>query len=324
MPVRVAVVGAGYLGQHHARVYSELDEAKLVAVVDIDPGRAREVAGKYGAAAAASHLDVLKEVDALSIVVPTTHHHEVALDCIRAGKDLLVEKPITVTIEEAGALVREAKERERILQVGHLERYNPGVIALSHMVSSPRFIEATRVSPFLNRAGDVDVTLDLMIHDIDVILSLVSAPIRTMRAAGFSFVTDKIDEARAWIEFESGAVAVLTASRMAREKQRRLRVFQDQALFELDYQLTEIRRYRRPEQYTEVPEAAAGGLSLDVRSEPAPGYTVDTIRPEYMEPLKKELSDFLRCVATRERPMVSGEEGRDALKVALEINSLMR
>lgn len=325
MSVKVAVVGAGYLGQHHARVYSELDEAELVGVVDTDEERAREIAEKFGSKAYQSHKAVLDGVDALSIVVPTTSHFEIALDCIRAGKDVLIEKPMTVTLDEAAELIREADQRDRILQVGHLERYNPGVIALASMVNEPRFIEAIRVSPFLNRAIDVDVTLDLMIHDIDVILSLVPSPIKTLRATGFSLVTDKIDDARAWIEFENGTVAVLTASRIAQEKKRRLKVFQKNSYLELDYQLTEIRRYFHPSSVKGEPRppGSQGRDPRDIRGESITGCAVDTIRPEYREPLKRELQDFIRCVTIRERPKVSGTEGRDALKVALEINSFI-
>ncbi|HAM53809.1 MAG TPA: hypothetical protein DCP92_25100, partial [Nitrospiraceae bacterium] len=243
MSVKVAVVGAGYLGQHHARVYSELEDAELVGVVDTDVERAEEVAEKYGSTAYSNYRDILGNTDALSIVIPTTSHYEVTLDCIRAGKDVLVEKPITVNLDEASELIREAERMDSVLQVGHLERYNPGVIALSHMIEEPRFIEAVRVSPFLKRGDDVDVTLDLMIHDIDVILSIVPSPIKTIRAAGFSFITERIDEARAWIDFDNGTAALLTASRMAGEKQRRLKIFQPKSYMELDYQRAEIRRY---------------------------------------------------------------------------------
>jgi predicted dehydrogenase len=318
MPVKVAVIGAGYLGQHHARIYAELHDAELVGVVDTDGDRAEAIATKFGTKAFRSHRDVLDAAEAFSIVVPTVSHYEIALDCLRAGKDVLVEKPITATLDEADGLIREADRKGSVLQVGHLERYNQGVIALSGMVGAPRFIEAVRVSPFLNRAADVDVTLDLMIHDIDIILGLVRSPVRTIRAAGFSFVTEKIDDARAWLEFENGATALLTASRIARQKQRSLKVFQQNACLELDYQTAEVRRY----------EGASGprheGSPADSAGESLPGMTVQTVRPEQREPLRSELQDFLRSVITRERPKVSGVEGRNALKTVLDINSCMR
>lgn len=299
MSVKVAVIGAGYLGQHHARIYSELEGVELVGVADTDLQRAEEVARKYSSRAYVNYKDILNAVDALSVVVPTTYHHEVALDCIKSGKDVIVEKPITVTVSQADELISEAERMDRILQVGHLERYNPGVMAVSEMITAPIFFESLRLSPFLNRATDVDVTLDLMIHDIDIVLSLVSSPIKNIKALGFSSITEKIDEARAWIEFENGLIAFFTASRISEEKQRKLRIFQENSYIELDYQQGEIRQFSKE----------------DAR---------ETIKPEYREPLREELKDFVRCVRNRERPKVSGIEGRDALKVVLEINSLVR
>jgi predicted dehydrogenase len=300
MALKVAVVGAGYLGQHHARIYSELEGVELAGVVDTDEERAWEVARKYSSRAFRDYREILRDVDALSIVVPTTDHFEVALGCIRAGKDVLVEKPIATSVSEADRLISEAEKRDRILQVGHLERYNPGVLALSRIVSEPTFLEAVRLSPFLNRGFDVDVTLDLMIHDIDIILSLVLSPVAKISAFGFSLVTGKVDEARAWIEFENGSAASLAASRISREKQRRLKVFQKDLCAELDYQ--------------------TGTLELRSAANPV---EPEIFRHEHSEPLKEELKDFIRCVEKRERPMVSGIEGRNALSAALEINSVM-
>lgn len=299
MSVKVAVVGAGYLGQHHARIYSELDGAELVGVVDADFRRSEEIARKYASKPYHDYRDVMEGVDALSIVVPTTLHYGIALDCLKAGKDIIVEKPITTTVMQADEIISEAERKNCILQVGHLERYNSGVMAVSEMIEMPVFFESLRLSPFLNRATDVDVTLDLMIHDIDIVLSLVSSPIKNIKAFGFSSITEKIDEARAWIEFENGLVAFFTASRISQEKQRKFRVFQGNSYIELDYQQNDIRRFSRK-----------GGQEI--------------IKPEYREPLKEELKDFIHCVANREKPRVSGIEGRNALKVALEINSLVK
>jgi predicted dehydrogenase len=300
MSLRVAVIGVGYLGQHHARIFSELQDVELFGVVDTDRERAETVAQKYRSQAFPNYKDVVGEVDALSIAVPTSHHFEIALDCLRKGKDVLVEKPIASTASEADELVREAEKSGRILQVGHLERYNPGVMALSRMIDRPRLFEAVRFSPFLNRGCDVDVTVDLMIHDIEIVLSLISSPVKNMKAFGFSLMTDKIDEARVWMEFENGAMAYLSASRVSREKKRKLRVYQKDLYMELDYQTGEVEL--RP-------------LKKPLKSE--------IIRPEYVEPLKEELKDFVSCVQRREQPKVSGAEGRDALKIALEINELM-
>jgi len=299
MALRVVVVGAGYLGQHHARIYSELPETELVGVVDIDEERAREVALRYGSRAYRDYREILGDADALSIVVPTTDHFDVALNCLRAGKDILVEKPIAATLPQADALIAEAEKMNCILQVGHLERYNPGVIALSRMIEEPRFIETARRSPFLNRCCDVDVTVDLMIHDIDIILSLIPSPVKRIRAFGFSLMTEKIDEARAWMEFENGTAASLTSSRISKEKERKMKVFQRNSYIELDYQ--------------------EGVLELRSRTDPA---NPEIVRPEYREPLKEELKDFIHCVLHRERPRVSGAEGRNALHMALEITAL--
>lgn len=299
MALKVAVVGAGYLGQHHARIYSELPETELVGVVDTDRERAKEVALRYGSRAYQDYREILGDADAVSIVVPTTDHFDVALNCVRAGKDILVEKPFAATLSQADALIAEAEKKNCILQVGHLERYNPGVIALCQMIEEPGFIEAMRRSPFLNRCSDVDVTLDLMIHDIDIVLNLIPSPVKRIKAFGFSLITEKIDEARAWMEFENGAVASLTSSRISKEKERTMKVFQKNSCLELDYQ--------------------KGVVELRSRTDPA---NAEIVRPEYREPLKEELKDFVRCVLHRERPRVSGVEGRNALHVALEITAL--
>lgn len=300
MSLKVAVVGAGYLGQHHARVYSEIPDVELFGIVDIDEERAQKAAHEFGSKPYINYLDILDEVDALSIVVPTSDHFKVALDCLRAGKDVLVEKPMTATVSQADELINEAKRTDLILQVGHIERYNPGFIALSQMIEEPRLIEAVRLSPVLDRCFDVDVTLDLMIHDIDMILSLVHSPIKNIYAAGFSLMTKKIDEARVWAEFENGVVACLSASRLSQEKQRRLKVFQKNSYIELDCQTGAVEVYS-----------------------PSNPRKTELVRPEYKEPLKEEIKDFIHCVESRERPRVSGIEGRNALAVALEINSIM-
>ena len=302
MAVRVGVVGVGYLGQHHARIYSELEESELVAVVDVDEKKAGTFAGKYNCEAFNDYRKIFHKVDALSIVTPTTYHYEIALECLSAGKDILIEKPITVTVEEADELIKESRHRNCIIQVGHLERYNPAILAASDFFKSPVFIESERLSPFLGRATDVDVTLDLMIHDIDIMLSLIARPVKTIRAVGGKVLTDKIDVAKAWLEFEGGCAALATVSRMSPEKHRTLKVFQKDSFISIDYQNSEIKRFYR----------TAGTISSEV------------IKPEKKEPLKEELKDFIRCVRERIKPKVSAVEGRDALKVVLEINELIK
>ncbi|MBE0425442.1 MAG: Gfo/Idh/MocA family oxidoreductase [Nitrospirae bacterium] len=302
MAVKVGVIGVGYLGQHHARIFSELREAELVAVVDIDKIRADTFAEKYCCESYTDFKDILHKVDALSIVTPTPSHFDIAFDCLRAGKDLLIEKPITVSIDEADELIRGLKDTDCIIQVGHLERYNPAILAVSDMINEPVFIESERFSPFLGRGTDVDVTLDLMIHDIDIILSLISSPIKEIKAVGSKVLTDKIDVAKAWLEFENGCTALATVSRLSPVKQRKLKIFQKDAYISIDYQTSEIKRYFRNE----------SGIASEIKI------------PEHKEPLKEELRDFIRCVKERKRPIVSAIEGRDALKVVLEISNIIK
>jgi len=302
LSVRVGVIGVGYLGQHHARIYSEIEEAELIAVVDIDQEKADTFGAKYGCEAYYDFRDVLNKVDVLSVVTPTTTHHDIALGCLKAGKDILIEKPITVNIKEADELIRESEKMGCIIQVGHLERYNPAVLAASEMFKEPMFIESERFSPFLGRGTDVDVTLDLMIHDIDIILSLITLPVKEIRAVGAEVLTGKIDVAKAWLEFENGCIALATVSRLSPDKLRRLKVFQKDSYISIDYQNSEIKRYFRDKK----------GISFEVT------------RPEKKEPLKEELRDFLHCVKERRRPKVSAVEGRNALKVVLQITDIIK
>jgi predicted dehydrogenase len=301
MPVRIGVIGVGYLGRHHARIYSELKGAQLMAVADAEEGKAAEIANLYGCRSFSNYRDLFALCDAVSIVTPTTTHYEIAMDCLTAGKDVLIEKPITEGLGEGEDLIEEAAKRSLILQVGHLERYNPGIIAASGMIGEPWFVESERLSPFLGRGTDVDVTLDLMIHDVDIVMSIVQSKLTDIRAVGESVLTEKIDLAKVWLEFENGCKAMITASRLSPEKQRRLMVFQKDSFVSVDYQNHEVRRYFKN----------------------GPDMSVDTVRPEKKEPLKEELKDFIRCVATRSRPKVSGREALDALQVILKINEMV-
>ena len=300
--INIGVIGVGYLGQHHARIFSELEGVNLAAVIDTDLRRAEEMATKYGAKAFVDHRDALRSVNALSIAAPTTLHHRIALDCIRAGKDILIEKPIAVTIEEADEIIRESDNNGVIVQVGHLERFNPAVQAVFPLIKHPVFFEAQRLSPFLGRGIDVDITLDLMIHDIDIILAILAhsgalPAVRDIKASVAKVLTPKIDEARAWFEFENGAQALMIASRLSFEKSRRLKIFQDDAFLLVDYQGMEIKRFSNE-----------NGKIID-----------ETIPVAKHEPLKEELRDFIDCIAKRRRPLVSASDGRTALKIAMMI-----
>jgi predicted dehydrogenase len=299
---KVGVIGVGYLGQHHARIYSEIEEAELIAVADINQEKADTIAHTYHCRATHDYRDMLDTVDAMSIVTPTTTHYPIALDCLKSGKDVLIEKPITVAVEEADHLIEVAEHSGSIIQVGHLERYNPAILAASGFFKDPVFIESERLSPFLGRGTDVDVTLDLMIHDIDIILSLIGTPVQEIRAVGAKVLSDKLDVAKAWLEFENGCTALATVSRLSPEKQRRLKVSQKDSYIVIDYQSAEVKRYYKNEE----------------------GIAADIIKPEKKEPLKEELKDFLHCVQERKRPKVSATEGRNALKVVMQITEKIR
>ncbi len=299
--INVAVIGVGSIGRHHARIFSGIDGVRLVAVVDSDKDRLAEIAAKYNCSAVSNYRDIINKIDAVSIAVPTTLHHDIALDFLKNGRHVLVEKPITTTTEQADILIDEARQRGLILQVGHLERFNSGVAEISSMVIKPRFIESRRLSPFLGRGIDVDVTLDLMIHDIDIILSLVDSDIVDLRATGARVFTDRIDVANAWIEFENGCIAQTVSSRVAKNKERSLKVFQKDAFLNLDYQSQQISCYCRKD----------GKIDQEVRA------------PVIMEPLKAELISFIDCIGNGSRPLVSGKEGKEALEIALKISSIV-
>jgi predicted dehydrogenase len=303
--IRIGVIGVGYLGQHHARIYSELENIELSAV-DIVEERADGFAKKYGCESCYDYKQILNKVDALSIVTPTATHYNIAMDCLKAGKDILIEKPLTENLKQADELINEAEKRGCILQVGHLERYNPAVLAASEMIGNPLFIESERFSPFLGKGGrgtDIDVTLDLMIHDVDIILSLIPFPVKEIRAVGAQVLTDKIDVAKAWLSFENGCIALATVSRLSPKKQRRLKVFQKDSFIAIDCLNSEIKRYFMTDE---------GSISSN------------TTKPENKEPLKEELKDFIHCIKTRKRPKVSGIEGKNALKVVLQISEIIK
>lgn len=301
--LNVGVIGVGYLGQHHARIFAGLEDVRLVGIADTDKERAGRVAALYGCKACSGYRELLGQVDAVSIVTPTTSHFEVAMDCIRAGKDVLIEKPITATIEEADRIIAASEEAGTLVQVGHLERYNPVVPALYPLLDAPVFIEAERVSPFQSRGVDVDIILDLMIHDIDVVLSIMyGVAVSDLKAAGARVLTDTIDVAKVWLEFANGLHASFAASRIASGKSRKLTVYQKESYLVMDYQNMELTRYSR---------------SKD-------GIVSASVSIERKEPLKEELKDFVRCVGSRSRPAVCAVKARDALKIALRAGARIK
>ena len=301
--VRVGVVGVGYLGRFHALIYSRMPGVELVGVVDTDVVRAQEVAGEAGCPALPHHDDLLGRVDAVSIVVPTTLHLEVARPFLERGIHMLLEKPIAPSREEGEAIVRLADQHGAILQVGHLERFNAGVMALAPRIDRPRFIEAHRMGGFLERAMDVDVVSDLMIHDIDIILSLVKSDIISIAAVGTPVLTRHVDIANARLEFASGTVANVIASRVSEAKMRRIRVFQPNGYMSLDFaeQTLDV-AYPRPRPDREWPDIVRERIEL-----------------EPVKPLDAELDAFVDTVLTEAPPLVDGRVGLEALDVALQV-----
>jgi predicted dehydrogenase len=300
--LRVGVIGVGHLGQHHARLYATLPGSTLVGVTDHDAKRAQTVADKHGAPFYPDMTALLAEVDAVSIAVPTSAHHAVAKRCLNAGVHVLVEKPITVTLAEASELIELARHRGCVLQVGHIERFNPAIRAVQSEIKRPGFIECHRLSPYGDRGTDVDVVLDLMIHDLDMVLSFNPGEVEEVRAAGVPVLSSTIDIANARIAFTSGCVANFTASRVSTTRMRKLRLFQRDAYLSVDYQARQAAILRRQVGTNHRPE---------IFMEPA--KTIDE------EPLKLELEAFLHAITSGTPPVVSGEDGAAALALAHQV-----
>ena len=305
--VRVGVIGVGHLGQHHARNYSELEGCKLVAVVDVDQKAATRVASNLRTQAIFDYKKLIGEVDAVSIVVPTVYHYAIAREFLEAGVHVMVEKPITSTVAEARALVNLARAKGLILQVGHIERFNAAIIKLQEFLTHPGFIESHRLGPYDPRVKDVGVVLDLMIHDIDIVLNLVRSPIVSIDAVGVPILSEREDIANARIRFENGCTANLTVSRVTPNRMRKIRIFQSNTYVSIDYQKQSMEIYRR----TQIENADEG--------EPAAQIVRKRLRLKKEEPLKRELSHFIHCVREGHEPAVTGEHGQNALEVAIQI-----
>jgi predicted dehydrogenase len=312
--LRAAVIGVGYLGRFHAQKYAALNAAEtgveLVGVVDSHPETAQRVAGELGVAAFTDYHELLgahPAIDLVSVASTTETHHAVARDCLAAGVHVLAEKPITVTVAQADELIALADAKKLVLQVGHLERFNPAWLAVRDKIKRPVFIEAHRMAPFKARGIDVSVVLDLMIHDLDLILPLVGSPVTDLRASGVSVLTDGIDIANARIEFANGCVANLTASRTSTASLRRLRVFQHHEYISIDFGERRIGISKKREALVEGEEP----LDTETFQQP-PG-----------DALMTEIQAFVAAVKNGTRPVVSGREGRDALAAALEIDRMI-
>jgi predicted dehydrogenase len=295
--LRIGVVGVGHIGSNHARIYSELPNAELVAILDIDPARADEIGGKYKAKAVASLNEFAGMIDAASVATPTSAHFSIARDLLAQGKHLLIEKPITEKTSDARDLAQVAAEKGLVLQVGHVERFNPVLSALEQRLSHPRFIEAHRLSPYPNRSTEIGVVLDLMIHDLEIILHLVDSTLENIDAVGVPVLSRGEDIANARLRFASGCIANVTSSRISPERMRKIRVFQEDAYLSLDYQGQSGEIYRRVDgQITREPVAI-----------------------EKEEPLRQQLASFVDCALTGGEPRVSGSHAAAALELAVEI-----
>ncbi len=307
--LRAAVIGVGYLGRFHAQKYAALPDVELVGVVDPDPGRAAAVAGELGTTAFASHAELAGKVDLVSIASTTESHYRIARDCLSAGQHVLVEKPITVTVAEADELIALADAGQRLLQVGHLERYNPAWLAVRDRIATPLFVEAHRMAPFKPRGTDVSVVLDLMIHDLDLILPLVKSPIADLRASGVAVLTEGVDIANARIEFANGCVANITASRASTASLRRMRIFQHHEYLSVDFGERKIGLAKKRDALIE----GEAPIDSESRVEP-PG-----------DALLSEIQAFVASVRGKAVPggTCTGRDGREALAVALEIERLM-
>jgi predicted dehydrogenase len=316
--LRAAVIGVGYLGRFHAQKYASMPDVDLVGVVDANPETAQRVAKELGVAAFSNYGELLgapgskdARVDLVSVASTTETHHAVARDCLAAGIHVLAEKPITVTVAQADELIVLADANKLVLQVGHLERFNPAWLAVKDKITRPVFIEAHRMAPFKARGIDVSVVLDLMIHDLDLILPLVDSPVTDLRASGVSVLTDGIDIANARIEFANGCVANLTASRTSTASLRRLRVFQHHEYISIDFGDRRIGITRKRD--GSITESAPDQPPIDT----------ETFQQPPGDALMTEIQAFVDAVRNGTKPVVSGREGRDALAIALEIDRMI-
>ena len=309
---RIGVIGAGGLGQHHVRILGELPEATMVGFYEARAERATEIANTLGARAFASLDDLLAGVDAVTIVVPTPGHYAVAKAALERGIHVLVEKPFTATLDEADELLAIATKTGAIVQIGHVERFNRAIRAALPFVDSPKFIESDRLAPFNPRGADVAVVLDLMIHDIDLLLTLVGAQVTSVKAVGVGVLTPSVDIANARLEFATGAVANITASRVSRERMRKIRLFQKSGYISLDL-ATGSGEFYRMRRDVDLAELAKGPLALEAFVERVP------VEAPEGEPLRLEFQSFIAAVQGRAPVTVTGEDGRAALAVALQI-----
>lgn len=295
--VKVGIIGVGYLGTQHARILSYLEEAELIGVADIDFKKAVEIGNRHGVKYYQDYEKMLDEIDAGIVATPTSDHYSIAMKLLEEGKSVLIEKPITQTVEQAEKVVGLAQKNGSVLHVGHLERFNPAVEAIEGMISEPKFIEVQRLGSFSARSLDIDVVLDLMIHDLDIILALTRDEVKVIRSSGIHVLSEKIDIASARLEFSSGCIATLTASRVHQGKVRKLRIFEPTSYYSVDYIDQEVKIF------------PLNGRQTDIK----------TLKINKEEPLKKELLNFFQCIRDKKQRKVNGEEALRALKLAYNV-----
>ena len=310
MTLRVAVIGVGHLGKHHARILSSLPGVELVAVVDTNRARAAEVAAASGTRALFDHRELLGHVDAVTVAAPTERHCDIALPFLRAGVPVLVEKPISRSLDEADRLIEAAHGAGVALAVGQTERFNPALAAARPLLTNPRFIEVHRLGTFPERSLDIDVVFDLMIHDLDVVLSLVDSDVDSVEAVGVPVITNRVDIANARLRFADGCIVNLTASRISRDRVRKTRFFQPAAYVSIDYATQKVEVYRL---------VAQGGAAPVDGAQGRPSIEGGEIEVVVEEPLRLELTDFVDAIVARRTPRVTGEAGRRALGLAQAI-----
>ena len=317
--VRIGVIGVGHLGQHHVKHYKTLDNVELIGVFDIDLERSSEISKKFDVKVFDNLNSILEEVDALSIVTNTEHHYKIAEKCLKSKKHVFIEKPITAMIGEADKLLSMAEQNKVLIQVGHIERLNPALLALNKYEIKPKFIEIQRLAPYTSRGTDVPVVLDKMIHDIDILLSLVKVPIKKIQATGLSILTDSIDIAHARMRFEDGTVASVMSSRIARDEVRKIKIFQKDLYATLDLLIGSTEIYEVVNDNTSkykmtIPFDYKGNTKLI-------GYHKPDLSKG--DPLRMELENFILSIQGKQQPIVSGKDGRDALEVAIKIQEMI-
>lgn len=319
--VNIGVIGVGHLGQHHVRHYSRIKEVHLSGLFDVNQEMAKKVAANYSTRSYSTLSALLKVCDAVSIVTPTRHHAEIAKTCIQAGKHVFIEKPITKTVTEADQLLALAKEKNVLIQVGHIERLNPALLSLTKYSLNPKYIEVQRLAPYTSRGTDVPVVLDLMIHDIDIILSLVNAPLNQIHASGVSIMTHSVDIANARLRFQNGTVASITSSRIAKDKVRKIKIFQRDIYVTIDFLLglTEVYRIK------DIDVTESGALLSAPLEANGKQRRIMYEKPliKKMDALKMELANFIQAIKGKAEPIVDGKAGREALAVAHQIHDLI-